>query len=314
MLAHTVTGSLAVIFLGGKALERLWVRDLRREGAWVAAGALAVAFLFIMINRLPFSGPKGPLSLQAFSRFEGLLRPWLVPLGGLALVLLGNRRRPLSWTVPLGAVGLGLAYYVYGSAQLDPNSRGFACFNAERFLHLALLVAIPLATAGRLWGLAGVTVTVVSAVLYPTSLAPNWKTLLTESLAVLGPTELKLFDRIRSDTPLDARFLSFAGGYALPAFTGRSQSPSESNIWGLHTLPDEEFRARLRDARRFWSSSPAEKLAVLDRWGYRYLLIEAPENSRRLEASLQSQLPAGELRVAFSEGRWVVLAREARGP
>jgi len=308
VLAHTVAGSVAVIFLGGKALEGLWVRDLRREGAWVAAGALAVAFVFVKINGLPFPGPSGPLSLRAYSEFESYLRPWLVPLGGLALVLLGNRRRPLSWVIPLGAVGLGLAYSVYGSTQLDPNSRWFVYFNAERLLHLALLVAIPLAAAGRLWGLVGVAVVVVSAVVHPTDLARSWKTLITTPTETLGSTELKLFERIRAETPVDARFISFARGYALPAFTGRSQTPNEKNIWGLNTLPNEEFRARLNDARRFWSYPPAQRLAVLDRWGYGYILLDAPVDPPNLETWLADQFPAGGVRVAFSSGRWLVLA------
>jgi hypothetical protein len=311
-LAHSVTGSVAVIFLGTQALSLLLDQVRRREGAWLGAAALLVALLYKRVNALPFGGARRPFSLDELRGFESFLHPWWVPLAGLALVLLGNWRRFVSLLLPLGALTLGLAYYVYGSTLLDSSDRWFVYFNAERFLHLALLVAVPLAASGRLWGFAGVALAVASAIIHPTDLARSSKNLIEEAPLVLDASALKLFERIRAETPTDARVLSSVGGYALPAFTGRAQSPNESNLWALNTLPPNEFFSRLRDAETFWGVPPQQRLNILDHWGYGYMLInlnnEASDRDR-LEGWISKQFPSGGVTLAFSEGSWILLVR-----
>jgi len=320
VLAHTVTGAAGVVFAVGTALRLLATRETRRRGSFMAAGSLVLGFVFWRVNALPYGGQHGSLSLPALASLRDDLRPWLWPMVGLALAVASSWRRPAHALPALGTVGLGVLYYLYGSTLLDQNEHWFVLFNAQRFLHLGLLLGLlPAVRGDRRFGLAAVLLVAVSAAWHPTVMARVSTKLVGEPLRVVDASEIALFERIRKELPVDARILFPATDHALSAFTGRSQSPTQrNNIWGLGTLPASEFEQRVGAVLAFpylpWTAWPS----VLDRWRYSHALVEIkvppevdPASARHW---LEGQLPAGELIVQMASGNRFLLARRTEHP
>lgn len=267
ILAHSVSGTVAVVLVGGQALQWLVDRSTRRLGAAAVAATLGLGLLFLRLSALPHPGARGPLSAQAFSGIEAFVAPWEWPLAAVATVLLMNLRRPAQIASTVGIVGLGLAYYAFGGTQLDPSDRWFVLFNAERFFHLALLVALPLVASRPNWVvLVAVGVVTASAILRPTGLALGSRNLLVEAPQVAEATDLTLFERIRRETPPEARLMTNWGGFLVPALTGRAQQPVEGRetTGAQGTVTPQDFAARFGDAQQFFRRPTQDWPAALD--------------------------------------------------
>jgi hypothetical protein len=311
VFAHSVTGATAVALLFGLCLAELGSANTRRAGACSTLGVLLLALLLLKINRLPHPGARMPLSEVSLSGLAAFLDAWRLPLLGLFGLLCASFRKPLAALPVLGVVSLGLLYYGYGSTLRDGGERWFVYFNAERFLHLGLLLALPLAASGARWlSLASVLLVLGAATLRPTQLASDTRSLVRAPALVVDPTDLAWFERIRRETPADARFLTNLGSYALPAFTGRAQNPIEGNLWGNNTLPSSEFNSRWSDAASFFQSSQADKRAVLERWGYSHVLARRAGSARQVR-SLVKQLGRAGFAVFAEDERYLLFARAA---
>ncbi len=318
VLAHTVTGAAALVFTAGTAFRLLLTPTSRRQGLFVAAGSLALALMFWRMNALPYSGPRAAFALSSLATIGPDLEPWLRPMVGLALTLAACWRQPAQGLPALATAGLGAAYYLHGSMLVDEGERTFVLFNAPRFLDLGLLLGLlPALRGDRRIGLAGALLVAISAAWHPTGLAKAAKGLIDGSPVVVDASKLALFERVRSTLPVEARILWPTPGsvpdYALPAFTGRAQSPIQANLWGLNTLSAREFDGRLRDVLDFPSLPPADWPEVLDRWGYSHILarVTVPPGIESASASrwLEAQLPQGKLVVEMAAGNLFLLAR-----
>jgi len=320
VLAHTITGAAALVFAAGTSLRLLLTRETRRQGLFVAAGGLALALVFWRVNALPYSGLRGPFALSSFSRTGPALQPWLWPMVGLATAVAASWRRPARALPALGTVALGAAYCLYGTMQMDPAEGRFVVFNAVRFFHLGLLLALPPALRGdRRIGLAAVLLVAVSAAWHPSDLARASRSLIDDTPIVVDASELALFERVRHELPVDARILYATPeprpDLSFPAFTGRAESPIGRNIWGLNTLPASEFDQRRRDALAFPTLPSDQWRAVLDRWRYSHVLLRIVVPPEIDPASaprwVEAQLPPGELVVQMAAGNLFLLARRA---
>lgn len=306
-----MTGATAVALLLGLSAAESLPLATRRAGLLSAAAVLLLAVLLLAVNWLPYPGTRGAWSGAELVDF---LAPWWLPLlGGLGMLLAGWRR-PLSALGPLGVVALGGLYYAYGSTQLDGSERWFVYFNAERFLHLGLLMALPVAAGGATRaGLAASLLVVGSAVFFPNPMANSTHSLRDAPPLVLDGTDLAWFERIRRETPPDARFFTNLGSYALPAFTGRTQNPIESNLWGNNTLPASEFNARLSDASSFLQRGPEAQSALLERWGYSHVFLRRDGVRGEVTAWLQ-QLRRGGFQLIAEDERYLLFAKATAPP
>ncbi len=316
VLAHTVTGAAAIAFAAGTSVHLLLIRETRRQGLFIAVGTFALAFVFWRINTLPYSGPRAPFSLS-LPGATSFLQPWLWPMVGLALFVGSSWRTPAQALPALCMLGLGAAYYLNGSALTDALERSFVSFNAERFLHLGLLLGLlPAVRGDRRIGLAGALLIAASAAWHPTDWLRNSRQLIAGPARVVDAAELEFLEQIRATLPADARILAPVPDFALPAFTGRTRSPIPVNMWGLGTLSAAEFDHRLRDALAFTSLPTVQWPAVLDRWRYTHVLLEdvvLPSGLDPASAArwLEQQLPAGEFAVQISAGDRFLLRRTA---
>jgi hypothetical protein len=307
----------------GTSLRLLLTRETRRQGLFVAAGGVGLALMFWRTNALPYSGPRSPFALSSLSGSGDELQPWLWPMVGLALAMASSWKRPAEVLPALLTVGLGTAYYLYGTIQMDTVARAFVLFNAVRFFQLALLLGLlPALRGDRRIGLGAALLVAVSAAWHPPDLARASWTLIDGTPIVVDASERTLFERVRRELPVDARILWATPGpisdYALPAFTGRAESPFQANLWGLNTLPASEFDQRLNDVLAFPTLPPAEWPAVLDRWRYSHVLLRIaipptidPASAPRW---IEGQLPPGELVVQMAAGDLFLLARTDSGP
>jgi hypothetical protein len=298
--AHTITGAAAVVFLGARGLGVLWSRE--RPAALrlgLALGLAALAALFVRSSALPFVPPRGPFVWAATRELSGFLAPWWTTLLALLALVAAGVRAPLRGLPVVALVGLGVAYDLSGTMQ-PMQDRWFVYFNAERFLFLALLVAVPLAAraAPRL-GLALLGAVAVGAWQHPTGLANDTHHVWDEAPQRTEADRLAFYAQVRARTAPDARVLTLVPDYALPAFTGRAQGPFEDNLWALHMLPSDEFDARRRDVAMS-GRQPDLLLGAMDRWGYTHLVVAAPtaDHAQRVVASF----PEGALRQVAQGG------------
>jgi len=318
VLAHVITGEAAVVSAAATALSLLAARRTRRRGLWLAGGTLALASVFWWMNVPPYGGPRRPVLFSWIAGAAPSLSPWLWPMIGLALYLASSWRKPARALPALVTVGFGAAYCVYGSSLSEWNERAFVLFNTQRFFLVGLLLGLTAAMRGdRRIGLAAALLVAASAFYYPTDLATRFKGLLDAPPLVVDASDLRLFDRIRTELPVDARILTPANDYALPAFTGRAQSPqyeSQGNLWGLNTLPGAEFAERLGDTMVIPRLPPAEWPALLDRWGYSHVLVRVLGSEGKdpgtAERWMEMRLPA-ELTIEIAEGNRFLIGRRS---
>ncbi len=316
VMAHTVTGAAGVTFVAGTAVTSWVGRETRRRGFFLGGASLVLLLVLWGTSALPYGGPRGPFTLAGLAAPWHYLRAWVWPMAGLALALVSSWRSPGQMLPALGAVALGALYYLHGSMLLETNERVFVIFNGERFLLLGLLLGLlPAVRGDRRIGLAAVLLMGASALWRPTDLARAAKEkLIDEPPRVIDASELGLYDRMRRELPVDARIIVASPDKAMPAFTGRAQSPAQANnIWGLNTLSPDEFDRRV-DAVLGLSSLPtAEWPPVFDRWAYTHLLFQPklppgmdPTSAR---AWVEAKLPPGELTVQMSSGPYFLIAR-----
>jgi len=307
VLAHTVTGATGVAVLLGRSVAELPARETRRIAVASVLVGLLQLVLFLVVNRLPFPSARVPWDEASFGGIGEFLAGWWLPIVGVFALLAGNFRRPLSTLSALGVLALGALYYAHGSMLVDPGERWFVFFNAERFLHLGLIIALPLAaTCARPVAPLAMLLVLGSALFRPTKLAQDTQGLLSASPLLLDAHDLSWFERIRRETPPDARIISNLFSYALPAFTGRSQNPIEGNFWGNDTLPTDEFAARLNDWRSFLLH-PVGQLAVLERWGYTHVMIRRAETRGEVRA-WTAQLATVDFRLVAEDDRYLLFA------
>ncbi|MBC8102584.1 MAG: hypothetical protein H7Z41_08350 [Cytophagales bacterium] len=311
VLAHTVTGAACIVFVTSRAFEGLRAPETRRRSLLQIGAAAVLGLLFLRLNSLPFSSPHHQISLTDLGGVTDFIAPWWAAVAATIAMAIAYRRRTYRSLGIVAMSALGIVYYVLGSSS-DGVEQFFIYYNAERFLHLALFIALPLAAgeAGSA-GLIATTCVAAGALLQPTSLAILSYRLCNDTPVIVDAQKMAVLTRIREETPPTARILNNLRSFEVPAFTGRSQNPTEINVWGLNTLPPAEFDRHLSDVARFsqLSLKPDQRVMLLDRWGYTHLLLRKKTLPDNLKAWTERQFPPGSMRVLFVEGNYLLLER-----
>ena len=316
VFGHTISAAAAILFLSSNSTVELWRKDLRRRGAVLAVTTLVLAVLFVRQSALPFAGTlrAGVPAEEVFHALSAYVVPWLPIILGVALIAALSWRRGPPALVGLGLLILGALYQLYAAFPTDPFERWFASFNAERFLIIGVLCAVPtLLAMPRRLALIALGLLLAGAVLYrPGDHLTGTLGLIREPGESLETRDLNFYERVRRETPPDARFFTGIGGYAFPAFTGRSQPPVENNIWGLNTVDPKDFEARLAEHQTLFTRTPDQRTALLQSRGYTHLLIRSGLTGETAQRWADAEFRPGTSRVVISDGRYLVFEVKRR--
>lgn len=309
--AHAVTAAVVTVYLAASAVHALG-RGKRARFRWQAALALLLALLYLVLNRPPYPSARGGFAWANLGAGAVHFVPWILPSLSVAAVAVFAWRRRLPWLLPVGALGLGLAYYGFGMTLADPGHRWFVTFNAERFPHYALLVAFAsLPLLSRTAGLVSLTVALLGLVLHPPALVAASTQLVTDKPLRVSARVLGVLDEVRTRTPPEARVLVLARSYSLAAFTGRAQAPIESfEMWAMNALPAGEVARRQQEWATFAAVAPAERERVLAVRGYTHLVLQVPDGAEPV-AFVQALLPSRQPRLVAAAGDVALLALPA---
>jgi hypothetical protein len=313
--SHTVTAAAALILLAAETWSCLRTPRTKRRGITMAAGFAALAIVFHVMNRQPFPGEMGGrFDADALRQFRDFLLPYAPLIGGVIYSIAASRgRRRTDRTIAVLLLLAGAAYALYGVVLWDRFSRFFAMFNAQRFIHLALLGAAPLLCrlpAGRIAAALGVII--AGALVFPNPSAVETIQLVTGEPIGIRADVLRVFERIRRETPPEARIITSLQHHALPAFTGRAQYPYGFVIkFGLNTIPAAEGRRRLRENDLFFSNkSPARRIDLMDEAGLTHVLVMGDwSDDTQAREWADASFPTGTVAVDFVDGRLMLLER-----
>jgi len=316
LMGHGLSGVVAVAFVGSRSIQRLLARETRLSGMVFLGLSIALGVAVLLVNRMPHAGLSHALSWPLTAQgLRAFFASW--PL--LAIITAGAA---LAWRTgglaPIALLALGLLFRVAAHHRIDLEEVGFLEVNADRFVFFAsVTLALALVGAHRR-RLAFVVVLVLATFFgWGNEAASNW--LATARMATsdgfrIEPGELKLFEEIRRRTPADARIISTVHLNALPAFTGRVQSPVGTNLGALGMIKPEAYSSRVKDRARFADASPAEKIAIMERGGYSHALLVAKVPITAIGDWVRSRFPVGSVQVLYADGSSVLLARQRGGP
>jgi hypothetical protein len=306
--AHAVTSAVCLVVMAASAVHAL-VRRKHASALWHLGLAAVLTLLYVVLNRAPYPSLRGEFAWANLGEAARYLRPWLLP--SLSVVVLAGwaLRRRLPGLRPLAPLGLGVAYYLFGMTLADPGHRWFVAYNAERFPHYALLVAlILLPLLPRAAQLASLAPAIAGLVLLPPALARNSIQLLTEEPLRLPAATLRVWQAVRTRTPPQARILVLAHMYAPAAFTGRAQAPIEPlELWSMNALPVGEVAQRQREWAGFVHLAQAERERIVAERGYTHLVLRPPDDSEP-ERFVQGLLPSHHPQLLFAEAGVFVFA------
>jgi hypothetical protein len=312
--AHAVTSAVCAGWLAAGGLHALARR--RKTGAHFQLGlAVSMGLLFYILNRTPYPSTRIPFAWANAAAAQAYARPWLLPSAAVLLVVASAFRRGLPGLVPLGALALGLAYYGFGVTLAEPSHAWFVAFNAERFLHYALLLAfLLLPLLSRAATVTALALVVAGVVLQPPQLLLSSRELLTMAPDRFTPAELRFFETVRTMTPPEARILSLVPTLALPAFTGRAQAAIEPlDVWSMNALPEGAVALRQTERSSFLELPIAERERIIASRGYTHIVLR-PGQDMDVEAYVRHLLPAYQPRLIQEVGGLFLFALDAAPP
>ncbi|MDX2176270.1 MAG: hypothetical protein SF028_07340 [Candidatus Sumerlaeia bacterium] len=262
LLFALLLGHLVSAAVGLASLAAAGTRASRQTQPLVLVFFLAGGALFLRTSQLPHGGGGELWRLLAvpWAELWPALRPWLAP-AAVSLACFGAVRG--RWT-PRAAVlcaGLFAAYLASGFMQPGASwPRAFTLFNAERFAHAAAFLGLLGLSAlpARRFAM-GAAALGAGVLLLPTAVGGGVRVLFGPPVVQLGPAALESLAFARRELPPSAAVAVWPPSYAFPAFTGRAQLPvEEPNLWGLGTISEEDFAARLRAAERLAAGPGAD--------------------------------------------------------
>jgi hypothetical protein len=233
------------------------------------------------------------------------------------LLLLIIAGAALAWrtggAVPIVLLGMGLLFRIGAELRVDASEADFFRVNADLFVFFSC-AALALALVGTCRRRLALVIVLVMGVFagWRSQTAPTWLAiagLATGEARRVEPQVLRLFQEIRQKTPANARIMTNVALNALPAFTGRVQSPVGPNLWAMGMIKPSQFEARVKDQARFAAASATEKIAIMDRGEYSHALLRANLAVGQVSSWVQSQFPAGSVDVLYADGDSVLLAR-----
>ena len=285
------------------AVAGLFVHALAERMGWLALVGW-VAFEVVRPDVYPVSQSLAMGGLALLMWFAPLepetwtRRTWLTLGGMVAFALLVYAAHPLvgccalalvvtrEWSWSIALLG-GVAFQAIGLGMSQQQGDWFWLFNSPRWVHLALLLALPELAPRYVVG------ALLVALAAPPVITGQSLGLYTDAPKVADADLLRMFEWIRTSTPAESRFISGMHSMLLPGFTGRSQWPiEERGTYGRTGLTLAEFNARLYAIHAINESNSADLMRA---WGYTHLL----ERGTRTLAGLHE---------AHREGEWVVLA------
>jgi hypothetical protein len=285
LLCHTITAIIAGIFMGTVLLQ--W---LRKKKIQMALPGFLILFLwslvFLWINKTPFSPPKGPFSLDAYSSYWEILLPWAIPFGCLLLLIFQKTSRSQMLYIPpilLSALAIGYFATSFTVAkslnETTISNRFFIQYNAERFLHLAILSSLFLLLKTKHTTQVILALGLfISPILLPTRIMQRAANLTSNGSKEITHKDMTMFSYIRNNTNSGDNFFCYPEkNYLLPAFTGRSQGPAEKpNLWGTGTISPDDYQTFYNDYNTFYeeSSSPHYFSSLYTKHKIDYLLIK----------------------------------------
>lgn len=310
--SHAMTFMAALVLLACDSTSCLLSRSARKRGLSLVFCLVALAMIFGFVNSTPYPNELSlrPASLDwaTVLLFDG--SHWAIPLMAICAVAVGCRRRTALALPGMALAILSGLYFVFGLFQAAPSDQWFIQFNAGRFVHFGLLAALPgCLMFRRKISLAIGAALLLGAVASPTFFARRTPRLVQSDPLVLSSDTMDAFERIRLETPPDARFITNRDDYALAAFTGRGQPPcNEDNVWGRNAMTEADFDAFREDVARFWreASSPEQRLAIMRRYGLTHALV-----MNSLEEHAKGLFPPGSIKTVVDEVDLVVLERIA---
>jgi hypothetical protein len=312
VLGHTVTSACALALVGCRGLAGLRDRRFRPVAIALLAAVAALGIGWLLLNQAPFprspGGTPDPMRDTALELFVG---PWILPIVGMGvLTVAGGFRRLELALFPAALLALGAASYAYGILLPTIQDVLFVVFNAERFLWLALAAAGPLVPGvPRIVGALVVAAILAGALALPHPLAAGTFGLATGDALRLDPEALEAYDAVRTLTPPDARFVTTARDFALPAFTGRAQAPVESGLlWSYGAFPQGEENRRYVEHLDFFELVPEGRLAIARARGYTHALVETPLDPAETERYARDFLPGEAARLVYWSPGWALLA------
>jgi hypothetical protein len=311
VMGHGLTGAAAVAFVGARSAQSLLAKDTRRLGALFLVASTGLGLAFLVVNRLPYPGTSHAATWSSMS--HGV---WAF-LDGWPLLLLIIAGAALAWrtggAVPIVLLGMGLLFRIGAELRVDASEADFFRVNADRFVFFSC-AALALALVGTCRRRLALVIVLVMGVFagWRSQTAPTWLAiagLATGEARRVEPQVLRLFQEIRQKTPANARIMTNVALNALPAFTGRVQSPVGPNLWAMGMIKPSQFEARVKDQARFAAASATEKIAIMDRGEYSHALLRANLAVGQVSSWVQSQFPAGSVDVLYADGDSVLLAR-----
>jgi len=311
VMGHGLTGAAAVVFVGARSAQSVLAKDTRRSGALFLVASAGLGLAFLVVNRLPYPGTSHAVTWSSMS--HGV---WAF-LDGWQLLVLIISCAALAWRagglVPIALLALGLLFGIGAELRADPSEVDFFRVNADRFVFFSC-VTLALALVGTCRRRLALVLVLVVGVFagWRGQTAPTWldlARLATGDARRVEPRILQLFQEIRQKTPANARIITNVALNALPAFTGRVQSPVGPNLWAMGMIEPSQFVSRVKNQASFAAASAEEKIAIMDRGVYSHALLGAKVAVGQVSTWVQSQFPAGSVEVLSADGNFVFLAR-----
>jgi hypothetical protein len=284
VLSHSITSAAALALIVMEALRYATHYRERRAGIAAVAALLALAALYIAVNRSQIATPRmggpAPRALNDLWRYHAA---WIAPLVVLAATLAWMGRRTRWHAAAAAATTIAGVCYVALALRLgDPVESWFALFNARRFWFLAMLVAMPALfciPARAAW--ASVAVIAGFLLVAPDDSRRDTIGLVTAEPRIAHQDVMNALEAVRRRTPPDARIQSNLGAW-VPAFTGRSTLVADPiNLWAHGAVTSSQFDRRKRSSMAlFDSQDPAMQRASLAHEGCNFVLAYGPAAQR----------------------------------
>jgi hypothetical protein len=309
VLGHTVTSAAALAVAAVAALACLAGRGGRATGVVLACAVAALAAAWLAANAVPnprlSGGSSDPLRDFALEAFIG---PWIVPASAVIVLAATRYRDPAAAATPVVLLGLCAVSYFNGRGLPTLQDALFVLFNAERFAWLALLASGPLLLTRPGWIPAlAVAATLAGAVALPHPLALRTAGLVTDEGVRMTAAAIDAYAVVADATPVDARFVTTAHDFAMPAFTGRSQAPVEPGMhWSYGAFEPGKEDSLYLEHRGMFDMAPDGRAHVKARRGYTHAWVdfETGADPQRVAATF---LPDGRASVLVAGPGFAVL-------